>query len=482
MREEQGHYVTRNNWQNAALYDDLVTIENKQPHWRFNYNMKRGYGGSGAVWSGRCWRMLPDDFITASRFNYGQDWPIRYEDLVPYYEVFEQRFGVGGPMHTPDWPWKNSFVYPSFKQSYLDQIIAKAVAPHFTLVPTANAVKNIPGDGGCLGFDTCVQHCPTNALYRPYLHLIEPHRKRENLFFTFNAVVNCLEAGSEGDIRTVGYIDKQSKEQKFVSGKKVFLCGNTIENLRILLNSKNVFGTEICNTSGLLGRKFASHGAVVFDIETTEPLYVGRGRSTTSAAINTAVHRSQAVNSYMLEVFNFDWGVGKSCDTQLLSLRKKENSWGRKLFERAPLLNHRTKLSVIFEIEMRNENRVSLSSMTDEYGIPYALVDFKLGGRDIATYNAIREIQAAIKTSPLVAKIDKVGHGLNGNHPMGGYCMGKDPDSSVVNEFSRSHDFSNLYILGGGAFSSTSCFNPTQTIAALALKCLDDPLLRANNV
>ena len=70
------------------------------------------------------------------------------------------------------------------------------------------------------------------------------------------------------------------------------------------------------------------------------------------------------------------------------------------------------------------------------------------------------------------------GYGLNGNHPLGGYICGNDPQTSVVDEWMRSHEHDNLYILGGGAFNATSALNPTHTIAALTLKALDDQRIK----
>ncbi len=124
---------------------------------------------------------------------------------------------------------------------------------------------------------------------------------------------------------------------------------------------------------------------------------------------------------------------------------------------------------------MRKRNRVSLSSVKDKLGLPLAKVDFKLSERDQRTLDFLLNAAKQLPKKQGISSISIPGYGLNGNHPLGGYVCGNDPQSSVVDEWMRSHEHDNLYILGGGTFNASSALNPTHTIAALALKALDDP-------
>jgi choline dehydrogenase-like flavoprotein len=128
---------------------------------------------------------------------------------------------------------------------------------------------------------------------------------------------------------------------------------------------------------------------------------------------------------------------------------------------------------------MRKRNKVRLSTRKDAKGLRLASVDLKLSERDEKTLAYLKQSANQVKNREGVKSLEIRGFGSNGNHPMGGYISGIDPAASVVDEWMRSHDHDNLYILGGGAFNATSALNPTHTIASLTLKALNDPRLNA---
>lgn len=94
---------------------------------------------------------------------------------------------------------------------------------------------------------------------------------------------------------------------KTVKAKYYYLAANTIENLRILLNSEDNHQGKVANANGLLGAYFSSHGAIAMSVTLAEPVYPGRGRPTTSSVINTLNHpQRHELNSYMMEIWNLD--------------------------------------------------------------------------------------------------------------------------------------------------------------------------------
>jgi len=466
--------IYRNYWHNAEKYfDDLVEVENVHKEFGFHYNMKYGLGGSGAVWSGASWRFTPDDFKTKTLFGYGRDWPFTIEELAPYYAKVEQIFFTSGPQNEPAWLWQNHYKYPAFKQSYLDKVVKKVFAPEFNIIPNAFSVKNLPPvAGGCVGSKTCVQKCPANARFRPDLHILHKYFEDDN--FTLLMNTPCFKVNLDKNNTVASVSTLQNGSEKEVKAKYYFLATNTIENLRILHNSAD--DKPVANSSGLLGHFFASHGAVAMSVILHERLFVGRGRPTTSSAINTLNHKDRdKFNAYMMEIWNFDWGVGITPSAILRKIRKTERHWGVSLFNKVKEADYRFAATLIFEMEMQQRNKVTLSNVKDKFGLPLAKVDFKLGERDELTFDTLKHKTVAMLRQKKGVKDIKVpGYGLNGNHPLGGYVCGEDPKNSVVDSFMRSHDHNNLYILGGGAFNSTSALNPTHTIAALTLKALDD--------
>ena len=475
--QDKLHFISQNNWPGAEKYfDDLVNIENAQEAFAFHYNMKYGLGGSGAIWSGASWRQTPEDFATQSNFSYGLDWPFSYADLAPYYDRIEQLFNTSGPTLESGWPWKNNYKFPAFRQSYLDKVVGRTFAPEYLLTPTPFSVKNLPGtEGGCIGAKNCVSRCPANARFRPDTEILFKHMQDDNADLTLLMDSACLKLNLSKDRRIQNAEILYKGKPKKVKAKYYYLAANTIENLRILLNSEDNNQGSVANANGLLGTYFASHGAVPTSVTLDEPVYPGRGRPTTSSAINTLNHgQRKEINSYMMEVLNTDRHLGLSPASMLKSIRHRDRHWGMTLFNKVKQAENRFAATFIFEIEMRKRNRVSLSSVKDKLGLPLAKVDFKLSERDQRSLDFLFTAAKQLENKSGVKSVNIPGYGLNGNHPLGGYICGNDPQTSVVDAWMRSHEHDNLYILGGGAFNSTSALNPTLTIAALALKALDD--------
>ncbi|MDY6994748.1 MAG: hypothetical protein SVR94_19355, partial [Pseudomonadota bacterium] len=367
--------VYRNYWPQAeAYFDDLVAVENVHQRFGFHYNMKYGLGGSGAVWSGAAWRLTPEDFQTQSLFNYGRDWPLSYDDLAPYYAQVEQRFLTSGPQAEPHWPWDNHYPYPAFKQNYLDKVVTEILAPEFIVTPNAFSVRNTPPEaGGCVGAKTCVQKCPANARFRPDLHILYPYRHHEHLTLWFQSPALKLNLAPDNTIASITVL-KNGEQLTEVQADYYFLAANTIENIRILHNSADN-NQIVANSSGLLGHYFASHGALVLSITLDQPVFVGRGRPTTSSAINTLNHEQrQQFNAYMLEIWNQDWNVGLTPPAIMRHIRLQERHWGMTLFNQVRQAEHRFTATLIFEMEARQRNRVTLSEVKDHFNLPLAKV------------------------------------------------------------------------------------------------------------
>lgn len=195
--------ITENAWKGSEKYfNDVVAIENAHSEYAFHYNMRYGIGGSGVVWSAASWRYHPDDFKTRSLFGYGRDWAQSYEDLAPHYGTVEQKFGTSGPMDLSEdiWPWKNQYVYPAFKMSYLDKVATRLFAPEFVLTPSPFSVPNKNAkEGGCVGVKTCVSYCPANAKYRPDLQILKNLMDEPN--FELRTASPCLKLNSRSGRR-----------------------------------------------------------------------------------------------------------------------------------------------------------------------------------------------------------------------------------------------------------------------------------------
>lgn len=208
-------------------------------------------------------------------------------------------------MQEAEWPWKNNYKFPAFKQSYLDKVAIRVFAPEYQVTPSPFLVKNLPErEGGCVGAKNCVRRCPANARFRPDTEILYKHLQNDRTDLTLLMDTACIKQNLSKDRRIQNAEVLYKGKPKTVKAKYYYLAANTIENLRILLNSKDNQQGSVANANGLLGAYFASHGAVPMSVTLNEPVYPGRGRPTTSSVINTLNHsQRESINSYMMEIW-----------------------------------------------------------------------------------------------------------------------------------------------------------------------------------
>jgi choline dehydrogenase-like flavoprotein len=488
--DDDGFVHYKNAFPHSELYfSDLVENESEAAPWSFNYNMRYGIGGAAQMWSGMTWRLMPEDFATKEKFGYGCNWPIGYDQISPYYDRAEQILEVSGPSAENRatykyWPWNNNFKYEHFPLSHLDKKFQETLGDIGELVPQPHAVRNKPvEDGGCVGAKTCVSYCASKAIFKSNDRILPDIIFSENLEIIFNAAAVRIDwDNAAGKINYI--VCKQDEDQELFSVKAdvYFLCANAFENVRLIkyseLQNKKTFG----RTSPWIGRFFSSHAAVTYTVVMRDEVYPVRGRPTHASVIEWAKPEFRPDHGGItLEVWNSDFTLGYGPAAHF-NAHASQGHWGPHLFKLLKSYERRFCISMIFETEMSREKVLSLSpTRVDRFGIPIGRADVGLTDTDFKSLSRVEEIVKNIAQQPDVEELFENGRGLNGNHPLGGLRMSRTAQSGVINEYCRSHDFNNLYILGGGAFCSTGSFNPTLTITALALRAFDDPALGWTN-
>ncbi|MBI5511347.1 MAG: GMC family oxidoreductase [Deltaproteobacteria bacterium] len=466
----------------AARFDDLAEIESTADLWAFRYSMRYELGGSAARWYGLSFRLHPDDFKTKSLFGYGEDWPIGYDDLAPYYDQAEEILEVSGPS-APDaavWPWHNKFVYPAFKQSYLDLRFEAASGGLVRLVPQPHAARNRPEwEGGCLGMKTCVQHCTAGAIFRPQNRILSSYLFNDRLHVLSLTAVTHLELSQDGaKIEAVHGVDSAGAPLT-ARARHFFLAANAVENVRILLASAEKTGEPVANRSGTVGRYFASNGEVTCTAVLDEPVFPNRGRPTTSSCLSWLSRDERAGrNAVVLEVWNGDvTRGGDSPWAQLAATWERQGLWGEELALSLADYEHRFSIVFSYETEMTAASTLSLGRARDRFGLPLARAAITPTARDLSTRAFIAAKAGALRGQKAMRSLAVARDGLSGCQPRGGTRMSASAETGVVGDRCRSHDHENLYVLGSGPFCSTGSFGPSLTIAALALYAADDPAL-----
>ncbi|SLM29975.1 putative FAD dependent oxidoreductase [Desulfamplus magnetovallimortis] len=463
-----------NRWVTVSKDDpyERTEIKTEDSDYKFKYNMKFGMGGAGAVWSGASFRFRPADFRLRSMYGVGDDWPITYDDLEPWYALAENELGVSGS--DPFSYWQRSSDYPmdAFRQSFLDGVFMRHFGKKFPLmpIPCAVASEKYRGRGPCIGAHSCVSFCPSEARYNPNQNHLTDAIERESCTLYKRAMVTRLNMDDNTyHVKSVTVLPEGSAPIE-VKAEKFILAGNTVENTRLLLLSGNSrFPQGLANSSGLVGKNFMSTGACVWNLEFPEFTYPFRGRPITSvcAEYSDGNHR-RFMSSFLIEVWNDVWTHGGLY--YYIEKLVAQGHWGTTLKGMVDEYMRKMIITAPFEILPRMESTITLDpDDTDAFGLALPVNHIKLGDYE---YGVREYIEKRLKNASPDILISVSGAGINGNHPYGTYRMGKNSREGVVDANLRSFDHENLYIMGGGSFVTGTCFNPTLTIAALALKAL----------
>jgi choline dehydrogenase-like flavoprotein len=367
------------------------------------------------------------DFHAASRDGYGDDWPLAYADLVPFYERVERAMGIRGNhdgiAHLPE----SIYAGPSDSFSPLHLGAKQAIEGRWPERPV-------------IGRRTA---SPPPALADAF--------RTGRLTLRANAVASHVVLDkATGKASGVAFVDRRTGRAHEVRGRAVVLCASAIESARILLNSETADGARgLANSSGVLGRYLMDH------------VYLSglEGR-----------------RAHLPESASDGWSYLYVPQFVNVSPASREPEFLRGYGIQLALSGNAVHAYAFGEMLPRAENRVSLDSdVKDRWGIPAVRIDCAGGGNERKMVEHMVEQTREIM-SALGAEIEKPAKLLPPGaciHEVGTARMGRDAKSSVVDSFCRSWDVGNLFIADGASFPSQGVQNPTLTMMALTARCAD---------
>jgi len=432
-----------------------------------------GVGGSTVLYGAQWMRFLPSDFRTRTLDGVGDDWPISYRDLAPFYDRVDIDFGVSGLVGDPAMPDHPAYPMPPLPLGAVGERIAAAhdrLGWHWW--PGSNAIASVPYDGRppCLALGVCGSGCDVGAkssVDRTHWPRAERHGAR----LITGARATRLSHDARGRANGAIFRDRTGGERA-VRADVTLLAAGAIGTPRLLLASPSArFPDGLANGSGLVGRRLMMHpfsrAVGFFD----EPLRSWQG------------HWGQSV--YSLEfaetrpetgyVRGAKWNLGPSGGPLGAALFPwpGEPLWGEAMHRHVAAWLGRTAVwGIICEDLPDPANRVELHpEAVDAHGDPIARLVYALSenSRAMLAYNLARaEESLAAAGAYRTLSVDLMPQ--FGWHPLGTCRMGDDPDESVVDGFGKAHDVPGLYVIDGSQLVTGSCVNPAATIAALALR------------
>jgi choline dehydrogenase-like flavoprotein len=463
-------------WFVNDLEEPYTTPDDKPFSWQ---GRTRVVGGRTNVWGRQSYRFSDQDLHGKSFDGYGDDWPISYKDLVPYYELVEDYVGISGQAeNVPELP--DSHFHPAMPMSCAETQLRTRVKSKLgwtvTIGRAANITKPLNGRGACHYCGPCEQGCATQSYFNAAFTTVADAVKSGNTTLITDAMVyKVLTDPSTKRATGVMYIDRVTREVREVRARAVLLCAQALESARILLNSA---AGGLANSSGVLGHYLMDHTWVAGgargefpDAPAPRPSLGAPRRPNGLYTIRMKNTISGPREKNYLRGFGFQGGG---------STTFRMNAPGYGAAFKKGVLDPLTSINLVGfgEVLPRFDNFVAIDpKVVDKFGIPVLRITMTWGENEKAmipdmavTASKMLEAAGARNIEPFT-HLDRVpGYGI---HEMGTARMGRDPKTSVLNEFLRTHDINNLYVMDASSFVSGACQNPTLTIMALAVRGCD---------
>ncbi|HXJ91871.1 MAG TPA: GMC family oxidoreductase [Terriglobia bacterium] len=464
-------------WFANDLDEPYTTAKDKPFSWQ---GRLRVTGGRTNVWGRVSLRLSDLDFKAASRDGYGEDWPISYKDLEDYYGLVEDYVGVCGQAeglpHLPDGHFQPAMPLTCVETHFRDEVRRK-LGWYPMNDRNANLTKPLNGRAACHYCGPCERGCITHSYFNAAFTTVADAEKSGNCTHLHNAMgYQVLMDSDRNRARGVLYIDRITRQPNEVKARVVVLCAQSLESVRILLNSANSqYPNGLANSSGVLGHYLMDHimgggASGEFPQFATKPTMGGPQRP---AGLYVARFRNLPggeKSKNFLRGFGYEGGGGVGFN------------WGAKGFGKAykdAMLEGQCYLGIggFGECLPRFDNYVEIDpEMKDTFGIPVLRIHMTYGENEKAMVKDMAESAAEMMEAAGAKNVRKNAHPSTPGwaiHEVGIARMGNDPKKSVLNQFEQTHDIKNLFVCDGSAFTSTACQNPTLTIMTLCVRSMD---------
>ena len=431
-------------------------------------NSGTGVGGSTLHWGAFTPRADPRDLRLHAETGRGMDWPLRYEELVPYYEEVETAIGVSGPAGYP-WDPARRYKLPAVRLNAPAQLMQRAcdalgvqscAAPAAVLTQdVVNSERGQPDAGvrqACVNCGHCHQGCRIGAKASMDVTFL-PLAVAAGAEIRPGCMVTGLERDSLGRISAVVYREAGSERRQRC--RAVMLCAGAVETPRLLLN------LGLGNSSGQVGRNYMAH--VATQVWGTFEQEMRPNKGYPSSLITEDMMRAPDpgyAGGYLVQ------SLGVLPVTWANILTRGGGLWGQRLVDMLDRYNHVAGLGINGECLPQDRNFLELAEEHDEAGLRKARIHFSYGESEMAmdrhAVAFMNRLWQAAGASDIISLARSA-------HTIGTCRMGTDPDQAVVDATGRSFDIDNLWICDNSVFPTSLAANPALTIMALSLRTAD---------
>lgn len=456
--------------------DNPYTTAERKPFWWIRGG---AVGGRSLLWGRQSYRLSNLDFKAASNDGYGEDWPISYEDIAPYYERVERFVGISGQREgyeqLPDSRFLPPMAMTCGETKARDRI--KKMGRGFTIGRVAVLTRPHNKRAACHYCGPCERGCQTNSYFNSPGCTLPYAVRSGNFTLRSQAIVRNVQMDSNGKAKGVLYFDKITEEAHEAKAKIVILAASTLESTRILFNSADSrHPNGLANSSGVLGHYLMDH---VYQVGAFGVLPdAGRkpeiGVRPNACYIPRFRNFKQDKQADYIRGYGYQGGESYTTFEHAYSTPGFGKIWKEQVRESNVA---RFGLYGFGEMLPRYENQAQLDSdVTDKWGTPVLKIDCELGDNERKMVDDIvdeAEIMLDAVGAKDIAGVRTPAPPGFGIHECGTARMGNDPNTSVLNKFNQTHDVKNLFVMDGSAFVSIGCQNPTLTMLALTSRACD---------
>jgi choline dehydrogenase-like flavoprotein len=463
----------------------------RAPGTEFNWWRARMLGGRTNHWGRISLRFGPDDFRRKSIDGLGDDWPIGYDDVKPYYDRIDRLIGLYGSneglRNHPD-----GIFMPPPKPRCHELLIKKASDQlNITCIPARLSVitKPLPGRQACHYCGQCNRGCQVKANFSSPDVLIAPALQTGKLTLLTNAMAREVTIGPDGLANGVSYIDKNTGADEHVRARVVVLAASACETARLLLNSKSgKFPNGLANSSGTVGKYLTDTTGT--DVAGFVPSMVDHIPHNHDGVGGMHVYMPWWLDNSKLDFprgYHIEpWGGAGQPEAGFMGGIQRYNGGGYGAQLKADYRKYygaTVGFSGRGEMIPNDDTYCELDPSTvDKYGIPVLRFHWKFSEHEYnqakhmqQTFRALIEAMGGKVFSPMPTRERGYNLAAGGTiiHELGGARMGADPSTSVVNANCQAHDVKNLFVADGAPFVSQADKNPTWTILALSWRTSD---------
>lgn len=448
------------------------------------YDWVRGdqVGGRSLLWGRHTQRWSDYDFTGPLRDGFAVDWPIRYQDIAPWYSHVEKFIGISGNKDgldvLPDGEFLPPFEMTCIEKHFKEKMSAgypgrKVIAARVANLSEPKPIHLEQGRAKCQNRNLCARGCPFGGYYSSNSSTLPWAEKTGNLTMLTDSIVHSIVYnGQHQKASGVRVIDKFTNNVTEYTARIIFVNASALSSNLILLNSVSArFPNGLGNDSGLLGKFMGFHS------------YRGRVSAEYDGLKDFKTDGRRPGSSYMPRFKNVhkqETDFLRGYNTAIFSNRPTVNDhtlWGEDL--KGSLLNPelgkwRISAQMMGETIPKETNQVYLDPQKkDKYGLPQLHVSVAYDDNDEKMlqdfFREFTEMFTEAGYTNIQQKDTRRNPG-NENHEMGGIRMGHDPKTSLLNKWNQLHACKNVFVTDGACMTSTASQNPSLTYMALTAR------------